>query len=161
MIGMKVQKVSFDSRRVMLSAERAERLFLKKAGFAVRREAIGSIQDAPPDQAAPAGKPPHSHTKALRKRVNAKRGRGTNKAKKKGRDFGGGLGFPGIKYIQYALTGKRSVITGPASNRTRSITIPEALEEGKMGVEEHPFMGPALERVKPTMAPMWANSIKP
>jgi len=51
-------------------------------------------------------------------------------------------------------------VIGPASNRSRSITIPEILEYGKLDVSRHPFMGPAFEQQKPKLPSLWANSVK-
>jgi len=70
-------------------------------------------------------------------------------------------GFKGLKHILYAYDpAKQSVIIGPASNRKRSITIPEILEDGKLDVGQRPFMGPAFEKAKPSLPSLWSGSVK-
>jgi len=70
-------------------------------------------------------------------------------------------GFKGIKHILYAYDpAKRSVIIGPASNRKRSITIPEILENGELGISPRPLTGPAFEKVQPKLSEIWGSSVK-
>jgi len=147
MIGVKCISWSFDSKAILAAVDKAERTVLKIFGFNVRKEAMGSIKETPEGVAAPAGGPPHAHVRATKKA-----------AKKGGKKYGGPPG--GLRFIQYFVEGSRSVIIGPASNRTRSITIPEILEEGKLRVPQHPFMGPAFQRTLPRLPAMWAGSVK-
>jgi len=66
-----------------------------------------------------------------------------------------------LKHILFAYEpAKRSVIIGPASNRKRSLTIPEILEEGKLNVAERPLIGPAFEKTKASLPSIWAQSVK-
>ena len=73
-------------------------------------------------------------------------------------------GFAGLKFILFAYDRlARSVIIGPASNRTRSLTIPEILEKGadpKHKVARRPFMVPSLQSSEKQLPAIWAKSIK-
>lgn len=154
MIGLATKAMFFDTARVKRRVDDATRRVLGHMGGLVRKSAIGSIREAPMNRHAPAGQPPFSHVSARRRAWNRRR-------KARGKDPIRG-GFKGLKHILYSYEpSRRSVIAGPASNRTRSITIPEILEEGLRGIKARPFMGPALEREKPKFAGLWANSVKP
>ena len=143
----------FDKAAVMNQMDTRARVALGKFGALVRKSAIASVKDAPPTKHAPAGSPPFSHMASRRRAINRKR-------KAEGRPKAG-PGFKGLKHILYAYDpAKRSVIIGPASNRTRSITIPEILEEGKLGISNRRFMGPAFEKEQPRLAGLWADSVK-
>ena len=153
MIGVKCISWSFDSKAILAAVDKAERTVLKIFGFNVRKEAMGSIKNAPPGVAAPRGSPPYSHMAHRAVREN-KRLKAAGRPRRRGR------GFPGLKLIQYYVEGSRSVMIGVASDRPRHITIAEALEYGKMNVSPHPFMGPAFQRTLPQLPAMWAGSVK-
>lgn len=153
MIGVQLGKIEFSPRAVLDACDRAQRTVLKIFGFKVREVAIQSIKDAPVGHAAPRGSPPYSHMAARRKSSNVWR-KAHGMQRKRGR------GFPGLKLIQYAVTGSLSVMIGVASQNVRPITIAEALEYGKMNVSPHPFMGPAFQQVLPSLPAMWAGSVK-
>jgi len=148
-----VKHLFFDKPAVMNAMDTRARVALGKFGALLRKSAIASVKEAPPSRHASAGSPPFSHMAAKRRAVNRKRkAQGRPKAKP---------GFKGLKHILYAYDPvKRSVIVGPASNRTRSITIPEILEEGKLNVSARPFMGPAFEKTAPKLPGLWADSVK-
>ena len=143
----------FDKAAVMNQMDTRARVALGKFGALLRKAAIASVKEAPPSRHAPAGSAPFSHMTARRRTLNRKRkAEGRAKAKP---------GFKGLKHILYAYDPvKRSVIIGPASNRTRSITIPEILEEGKLNVSARPLMGPAFEKTAPRLPGLWADSVK-
>ena len=140
----------FDKAAVMNQMDTRSRAALGRFGALVRKTAIASVKEAPATRHAPAGSPPFSHASAKRRELNRKR-------KAKGKKPVSG--FKGLKHILFAYEpAKRTVIIGPASNRSRSITIPEILEEGKLDVSQHPFMGRAMSEV--LMSPLWRDSIR-
>jgi len=152
MIRMKTKQMFFDRQAVISRVDKATRKVLGHFGALVRKSAIASIKEAPAKRHAPPGSPPFSHMLARRRKINQRR-------KAEGKQPV--RGFKGLKHILYAFEPvNRSVIIGPASNRSRSITIPEILEYGKLDVSRRPFMGPAFEREKPKLPAMWANSVK-
>jgi len=153
MIGMDVKLLFFDRQAVTGRVDKATRKVLGHFGALVRKSAIASIKEAPTTRHASTGSPPFSHMSAKRRKINQRR-----KAEGKQPVRGG---FKGLKHILYAFEPvKRSVVIGPASNRSRAITIPEILEYGKLDVSRHPFMGPAFEQQKPKLPSLWANSVK-
>lgn len=153
MIRMDFKLLFFDRQAVRDHAEAKARSALGKFGAMVRKAAIASIKNAPATQHASAGSPPFSHMSAKRRKINQRR-KAEGKQPVKG-------GFKVLKHILFAYEPtKRSVIIGPASNRTRSITSPERREEGKLAVSQHPFMGPAFEKTEPKMPSLWASSVK-
>jgi len=152
-VGMDVKRLFFDRAAVANQMDTRARSALGKFGAMVRKTAIASVKEAPPTRHAPAGSAPFSHMAARRRAINRKRkAEGRPKAK---------AGFKGIKHILYAYDPvKRSVIIGPASNRKRSITIPEVLEEGKLNTSARPLMGPAFEKTHPKLSALWGSSVK-
>ena len=148
-----VKKLFFDRAAVTNAIDTRARSALGKFGALVRKTAIASVKEAPHGRHAPAGSPPFSHMAARRRAINRKRkAEGRPKAKP---------GFKGLKHILYTYDPvKRSVIIGPASNRKRSVTIPEILEEGKLNTSSRPFMGPAFEKAKPKLSELWSSSVK-
>jgi len=148
-----VKRLFFDQAAIANQMDTRARSALGKFGALVRKSAIASVKEAPPTQHAPAGSPPFSHVAARRRQLNRKR-----KAAGKKTISGG---FKGIRHILYAYDpAKRSVTIGPASNRKRSITIPEILEGGKLNISTRPLMGPAFEKTMPQLPAMWAGSVK-
>ena len=148
-----IRRLFFDKAAVMNQMDTRARVALGKFGALVRKSAIASVKEAPPSRHSSAGSPPFSHMAAKRRAINRKRkAEGRPKAKP---------GFKGLKHILFAYEpAKRSVIIGPASNRKRSLTIPEILEEGKLDVAERPMMGPAFEKGKASLPSIWAGSVK-
>ena len=153
MIHAKVTRMFFDRRAVIDAVDRATRKVLGHFGGLVRKAAHKSIEETSGPSSP--GRPPHSHMAARRRRINAQRRR-EGKPSLRG-------GFTGLKYILYAYEpATRSVIIGPASNRSRSMTIPEILECGEKDpkVAARPFIGPAFEQERVKLPALWANSIK-
>ena len=148
-----IRRLFFDKAAVMNQMDTRARVALGKFGALVRKSAIASVKEAPPSRHSSVGSPPFSHMAAKRRAINRKRkAEGRPKAKP---------GFKGLKHILFAYEpAKRSVIIGPASNRKRSLTIPEILEEGKLNVAERPLMGPAFENTKASLPSIWAGSVK-
>ena len=153
-IAARVKLLFFDDAKVLLAMDRATAKALSRFGAEVRRAARASIKESP--GASAAGTPPHSHMAARR--------RARNKARKAAGQEPVKSGFAGLKFILFAYDpAGRSVIIGPASNRTRSLTIPEILEKGKdpkHKVATRPFMSPAFESSEKKLPAMWARSLK-
>ena len=151
MIRMNAKLLFFDQKAVKNHMDARTRIALGKFGAFVRKTAIASIQEAPPSRRSSPGSPPFSHMAAKRQAINRKlKAEGRPRAKP---------GFKGLKHMLYAYDpAKRSVIIGPASNRTRSVTIPEILEEGKLGIKSRKFMGPAFESGKESLDKFWTGS---
>jgi hypothetical protein len=148
-----IRRLFFDKAAVMTQMDTRVRVALGKFGALVRKSAIASVKEAPPSRHSSAGSPPFSHMAAKRRAINRRRkAEGRPKAKP---------GFKGLTHILFAYEpAKRSVIIGPASNRKRSLTIPEILEEGKLDVAERPLMGPAFERARERLDDFWGQSVK-
>ena len=147
MIGLKVKQVMFDQKIVADTMDKESRKALGHFGGYVRKTAISSIHDAPPTSYSTPGSPPFSHVGYRLKQLNKRRkAEGRQKVK----------GFKGLKYILYKYEPEsKGVIIGPASNRVRSLTIPEILEEGKRGIAARPFMHPAFEAAKSRLPEFW------
>jgi hypothetical protein len=124
-------KTRFDGKRVVNAAGRASITTLGHAGAAIRLAARHSIRKSRGPSAP--GTPPHTRKGRFR------------------------------SAIRYAITSDReSVVVGP--DHTLVADAGGAHEFGGRYRDEHyprrPFMGPALERVKDRLPPMWAGSVK-
>jgi hypothetical protein len=124
-------KTKFDGKKVMAATKRANITNLGHAGAAIRLQARHSIRKSSKKSAA--GTPPHTRKGRLR---NA---------------------------IKYAVTpGKQSVVIGPDYEVAADAGV--AHEFGgrfrNENYDKRPFMGPALEKVKDRLPPMWAGSVK-
>ena len=124
-------KTKFDGKKVMNAAKRPNITNLGHAGAAIRLVARHSIRKAAGPSAP--GTPPHTRKGGIR---NA---------------------------IKYALTpGKQSVVIGPDYAVAADSGV--AHEFGgrfrNENYDRRPFMGPALEKVKDRLPPMWAGSVK-
>lgn len=124
-------KTRFDGKKVTAAAARANITNLGHAGAAIRLAARHSIRKAKGPSAP--GTPPHT-----------RRGRIRNA-------------------IKYALTpGKQSVVVGPDYEVAGDSGAAHEFG-GRFRNEDYdkrPFMGPALEKVKDRLPPMWAGSVK-
>lgn len=150
---MRARLAFFDDESVIRAVDKATRELLSDFGREVRRSALASIRETPPNVRSAPGQPPYSHVAARKRAKNRER---------KLQGLGPlGRSFRGLKYILYAYDrAGRSVVIGPASNRVRSLTIPEILENGLKGVARRPFMGPAFERAKGKLPALWAGSVR-
>lgn len=144
MIDMRIKQLFFDRQVVVRAVDKAKRAVLSKAGAFIRTTARHSIRTK--KGSAPPGKPPHSHTGLLR------------------------------RFIFFGYDpGSDSVVVGPAK-LNRSTEAPRVLEHGgtttverrrkgrvrkrKVRIKPRPFMGPALEKERPKLPKLWANSIR-
>jgi hypothetical protein len=130
MVGAKV-KTKFDGKKVMNVTKRANITNLGHAGAAIRLTARRSIRKS--KKASAPGKPPHTRKGRIR---NA---------------------------IKYAVTpGKQSVVIGP--DYEVAADSGSAHEFGgryrRETYDKRPFMGPALEKNKDRLPPMWGGSVK-
>jgi hypothetical protein len=144
-------RIKDETGKVIRKAKAASIRNLGQAGAYIRGIAKKSIKISP--VYAPPGHPPYDHTGA--------RLRTLNRSRKAAGQAPISAGFRGLKHILYAYDPKkRSVVIGPASNRSRPLTIPEILEYGKRGVAGRPFMGPAAAKSRDQFGRIWADSMK-
>lgn len=130
MVHAKAQ-TKFDPRKLKAAAKRGNITSLGHAGAAIRLAARHSIKKAKGPSAS--GTPPHTRKGRVR---NA---------------------------IKYAVTaGKQSVVIGP--DHAVAADSGSAHEFGgryrQENYDKRPFMGPALQKVKDRLPPMWAGSVK-
>ncbi len=142
---MKYKSMFFDRKAVMDKVDRATRRVLSRFGAFVRTAARSSIRKR--KKSSTPGQPPSSHTGLLKKLI----------------------------FFGYEPE-KRSVVIGPARLNQKIGNAPEALEHGGMSIalagsrkkrskrnvniQARPYMGPAMDKEKPKLPAMWANSLK-
>jgi hypothetical protein len=139
--GFAITKLFFDRKAVTDKVDKAARRVLSRFGAFVRRTAKSSIRKR--KKPAPPGQPPSSHTGLLKKFI-----------------------FFGYE------PGRKSVVIGPVRLGGKIGDAPHALEHGgtssviekrrerKLRMAARPFMGPALQKEKPKLPGMWADSVK-
>jgi len=141
MLGLDVKQFFFDRQAIVAKVDAATRSVLSKFGAFVRRTARGSIRSrkAP---AAP-GSAPSSHTGLLKRLI----------------------------FFGYDPA-RQSVVIGPAPLRS-TVEAPPLLEyggtarrKGRNGktksatYQARPYMGPAFEKERKVLPPLWRDSIK-
>lgn len=134
-----IKNMFFDRRRIIDKVAKANRRNLSKAGAFIRRSAKSSIRKR--KRISRPGEPPSSHEGSLRRLI----------------------------YFGYEPN-RETVVIGPV--RFGAGQAPALLERGgstrlkrgnKVRIARYrprPFMGPALEREAPKLAPLWERSIK-
>ena len=130
MVGMKV-KTKSQMQKVVRKAKRGNIESLGHAGAAIRLVAKRSVRKK--KGPAPAGQPPHTHTKRL------------------------------PRAIKYAVEKQRGrVVIGPdvESFGTAGKAHEHGGVYKQEHYEQRPFMGPALEKTKERLPRMWAGSVK-
>lgn len=141
MIGLDVKRLFFDRAGVLAKVDAATRRVLSKFGAFVRRTAKSSIRSR--KKPSPPGSPPSSHTGLLKRLI----------------------------FFGYDPA-RRSVVIGPAPLRS-TVEAPPLLEYGgaarrkgrggKMVTARYParpFMGPAFEKERKSLPPLWRDSIQ-
>jgi len=140
-VALKINALFFDQKTVRSATDRATRKVLSKFGAFVRTAARSSIRRR--KNVSEPGQPPSSHVGTLRRLIF--------------------FGFDPTK---------RSVVVGPTPFGNKA-EAPELLEYGGRARRKsrrgriqaatyrpRPFMGPAFERERPKLIPMWADSVK-
>jgi hypothetical protein len=143
MIDLRIKKLFFDRPKVRRAVDRAKRQVLSRAGAFIRTTAKHSIRKR--KGTSPPGKPPHSHVGLLRNLIF----------------FG---------YDERT----DSVVVGPVGFKRSS--APNVLEFGgtttvvrrrrgklvkrRARVAKRPYMAPALEKERPKLPKLWANSVR-
>lgn len=121
----------FDPQTVLRPEARAARRWLNWVAATIRKIAQRSMPRR--EGASTPGTPPHTHKRIL----------------------------PRAIVYDVEINYRRAVI-GPAASKAG--TVGGAHEHGGQyrgqDFDARPFMGPALEKAEPKMAPMWADSIK-
>ena len=146
MIRIKPGKIFFNAPKVLRAVDDATRKVFSKFGAYVMTRSRRSIRKPPKKAkggASRPGRPPYSHTGALKKFI-----------------------FFGYDFKS------RSVVIGPTKLSVKNTNAPETLEYGGKAtigkgqkrkdiiVEARPYMGPAYEKEKPKLPGMWADSVK-
>jgi len=133
----------FDARAVTSAVDRTTRRVLSKFGAFVRTRALSSIRQR--RRISEPGQPPSSHTGLLKRFI----------------------------FFGYERS-RKSVIVGPAKLNKPDPRVLELLEQGgrtrrrnrrtkqleMQTYRARPFMGPALEKERPKLAPLWRNAVK-
>jgi hypothetical protein len=143
MVTLGIKDLFFDRAKVRGAVNRAKRAVLSKAGAFIRQTARNLIRKR--KGTAPPGAPPHSHEGSLRRLI----------------------------YFGYDPASD-SVVVGPVG--FRNSPAPHALEFGgktevksrrrgkvvrtRVTIEQRAFMGPALEKERPSLPKRWANSVR-
>jgi len=143
MVTLGIKDLFFDRAKVRGAVNRAKRAVLSKAGAFIRQTARNLIRRR--KGTAPPGAPPHSHEGSLRRLI----------------------------YFGYDPASD-SVVVGPVG--FRNSPAPHALEFGgktevksrrrgkvvrtRVTIEQRAFMGPALEKERPSLPKRWANSVR-
>jgi len=135
----------FDRPKVMNAVDRAERKVLSKFGAFVRTTARSSIRTR--RGPSPPGEPPSSHTGLLKRFI----------------------------FFLYDRL-RHSVLVGPVRLNQQVGDAPAALEFGgrsrvfagrrnrrllrTVTIRPHPYMRPAMEKERPHLPALWANSVR-
>lgn len=165
-LGVNAAKRGFLDREAILKAVgRARARVLNEQGRLVRKIAQGSLRYKA--ESAPPGQPPSAHRSGLRTRTSRSTGRKRTRSVSFLREF-----------LFYAYDpASRSVVVGPAKlggvrGTGTGATVPHVQEFGgtstildhgekkRVRVNPHPFMGPALDKARPSFAAMWRDRAK-
>lgn len=145
MIGMVAKRMFFDTAKVKKAVSNGTRKVLSKFGAFVRTTAKHSIRKR--KKVSEPGHPPSSHGGLLR------------------------------RYILFGYDRERkSVVIGPMRLNQKVGDAPQALEYGgtstvveglhgqrrkrRVKIAARPYMGPALEKERPKLPALWANSVR-
>ncbi|MCP4594500.1 MAG: hypothetical protein GY842_27530 [bacterium] len=164
MIDLRVKKLFFDRPKVQRAVGAANRRALSKVGAFIRQRAKTSIRKR--KGAAPPGRPPHSHTGLLRRFIffgydprkesvvigPARLNRGTRAPHTL--EFGGNVVTKRALLVRVGDTGRDR--RGRFKRGKRRL-----VKKGtKLIYKPRPFMGPALEKERPKLPKLWANSVR-
>jgi hypothetical protein len=143
MIQMKIIELFFDKAKILTATDKAAKNVLSKFGAYVRQAARSSIRSR--KKSSQAGQPPSSHVGTLKRLIffafEPPKNVVIGPIEFDGR-------FEGAEALEYG--GKSTIKTiSKTGHKTKSITI-----------QARPFMGPAMEKEKPKLPGMWADSIK-
>lgn len=144
MIDVRIKSLFFDRPKVRRAVDKAKRQVLSRGGAFIRTTAKRSIRKR--KGTAPPGKPPHSHEGSLRRLIFFGYDKQTD-----------------------------SVVVGPVGFRRG--TAPNVLEFGgtavvekrlrrgrrvrrRVRIAQRAYMGPALEKERPKLPKLWANSVR-
>jgi len=147
----RIKDLFFDRLHVRLKLAGARFRALNEAGRLVRRIARRSIR--PARRASPPGRPPHSHTGALRRGIVY------------------AAGIPSQVFTSDLPY--QTVVVGVVRRGSEEPPIPALLEEGGVAMRRNrrgrliaahypprPYMKPALEQAKPKIPEFWRDSVK-
>lgn len=163
MIDMRIKKLFFDRPKVQRAVDKAKRRALSRAGAFIRTTAKHSIRKR--KGSAPPGSPPHSHVGLLRRLIFFGYDERTDSV------VVGPVGFkrsdaPHVLEFggKVALKTPRMMRVGqPGRDRRGRFTRGKLrrVDAGtKLAYAPRPFMGPALEKERPKLPKVWANSVR-
>ena len=144
MIDLRIKSLFFDRPKVQRAVDKAKRAVLSRAGAFIRQTAKQSMRHR--KGSAPPGRPPYVHAGHLRRLI----------------------------FFGYDANSE-SVVIGPLGFRRSD--APNVLEFGgatvverrrrrgrrerrKVRIARRPYMGPALEKERPKLPKLWANSVR-
>jgi len=142
-ISFKIKDLCFDRERVLRAVNRAKRAVLSKAGAFIRTTARHSIRKR--KGTSKPGQPPFSHEGSLRRLILF----GYDQAAES--VVVGPVGFKGSKAPNVLEFG--GTTEAPRYWRKR-------LRKKRIRIRQRRFMGPALEKERPKLPRLWANSVR-
>ena len=159
------QKMFFPSKAIPRRVDAASRKVLSKFGAFVRRTARSSIRKR--KGASKPGQPPSSHTGLLKKFIwfgyePKKRSVVIGPARLASRNSGAPeiLEYGGMHKLKTDMILR---VGGPGRDNKGRFTLGQRkkVRKGKkLRIAARPFMGPAMEKEKPQLPSMWANSVR-
>jgi hypothetical protein len=132
---------TFNVQKILRAQRRKEFQRLRTAGAYVRTTASQSMKGGP-GKSSPAGKPPRSHTRRLKKSIRFEVALGQRLVRIGPAALGTAAGAQALQAIE--LGGWSNLVR--KGRRTKRIRI-----------TPHPFMGPALDKETPKLPAIWAN----
>jgi len=165
MIDMRMKSLFFTSKAVTSRVDAATRRVLSKFGAFVRRTAKGSIRKR--KKASEPGQPPSSHTGLLKKFIwfgyepnehsvvigPAKLTSKNSDAPEK-LEHGGFLRLLQDTVLRVGGSGR------DAKGRFTQGRRKKILKGTKISIAARPYMGPAMDKEKPTLPSLWSGSLK-
>ena len=163
MVNIRIKSLFFDRPRVQRAVDRAKRRVLSRAGAFIRTTAKHSIRKR--KGSSRPGQPPHSHTGLLRRLILFGYDETTDSV------VIGPLGFrrsnaPNVLEFGGVVKTKRSLLVrAEARGRDKRGRFTRGkfkrIEAGKRLIyAPRPYMGPALEKERPKLPKLWANSVR-
>jgi len=143
-VDIRIKNLFFDRPKVQRAVDAARRRVLSKAGAFVRQEARQSIRKR--KGTSPPGRPPYSHVGLLRNLILFGYDERTDSV------VIGPLGFRRSNAPNVLEFGGTTVVE---KRRRRGKRV-----RRKVRIAQRAYMGPALEKERPKLPKLWANSVR-
>jgi hypothetical protein len=162
-IDMRVNRLFFDRPTVQRAVDKAKRKVLSRAGAFIRTTAKHSIRKR--KGTSPPGQPPYSHEGSLRRLIFFGYDKATDSVVVGPIGFGHGRA-PSLLEFGGSTKTKRSLrvrVARPGRDKRGRFTKGRyrRIKAGAvLRYMPRPFMGPALERERPSLPKRWANSVR-